>query len=401
MPTPPTLEAFAAEAIEFLERHATRRAVSLPAWGDGPDHLGLLGDDTDPDDAIARAKAWQATKFANGFGWLTGPAELGGRELPLTHDMLFQELEAEFDVPQGALSVGLGMVLPTIARWANPDVRQRYALGLVRGELVGCQLFSEPDAGSDLANISTAAIPDGGEWVINGQKVWTSTARHADVGLLLARSDPHGQRHRNLTAFVLDMHAPGVEVRPIRQMNGGSEFNEVYFTDVRVPDAHRLGPVNGGWRVAISTLMSERSSITSGRSGGIVNLDRLFQLVEHEAPGDAHARRLATQAYITQWLLRQVGRRIAATLVAGGEPGPLFSIGKLLIAQNLREVAACAAAALGPALVADTGEWGTYAWSKVPLSIWAYSVGGGSDEIQRNILAERCLGLPRDPRPER
>jgi alkylation response protein AidB-like acyl-CoA dehydrogenase len=395
----PPIEEFAVEATAFLDAHAARRTAGDVEWGQGPDRIGLMGDGVDPDVAMAAAKEWQATKFASGFGWLTGPRDLGGRELPLAHDMLYQSLEGEYELPQGSLSVGLGMVLPTIARWGTPAVRARYAAGLAGAELVGCQLFSEPGAGSDLAAISTAAVRDGDEWIVDGQKVWTSTARHADVGLLLARTDPAGSRHNNLTAFVLDMHAPGIEVRPIRQINGGAEFNEVFLTGVRIPDEHRLGPVDEGWRVAISTLMSERSSITSGRSGGIVDLDRLFALVRHRAADDAAVRRLAVQAYITQWLLRQVGRRTAEMLLGGGEPGPLFSIGKILIAENLREVAACASAALGPSIVADTGEWGTYSWSTVPLSIWAYSVGGGSDEIQRNILAERCLGLPRDARP--
>ena len=215
-------------------------------WGEGPDRIGIMGDGTNPDAAIAAAKAWQALKFANGFGWLTGPVDLGGRGLPLAHDMLYQSLEAEFDVPVGSLSVGLGMVLPTVARWATPAVRAEVAGGLARVDLVGCQLFSEPNAGSDLANIATAAVRDGDQWIVDGQKVWTSTARHADVGLLLARSDPDGPRHNNLTMLVVDMRAPGVEVRPIRQMNGGAEFNEVFFTDVRIADERRLGPIGEG-----------------------------------------------------------------------------------------------------------------------------------------------------------
>jgi alkylation response protein AidB-like acyl-CoA dehydrogenase len=205
--------------------------------------------------------------FDAGFGWLSGPEEYGGRALSTEHERAFAEIESHYRFPaQTSFGIGLGMIAPTILAHATPEVRDRYLRAVERGDIVACQLFSEPIAGSDLAGIQTRAVRDGDEWIINGQKVWTSGAQYSDIGEIITRTSPDKPKHRGMTMFLIDMHAPGVEVRPLRQITGGASFNEVFLTDVRVPDTHRLGDVDGGWSVALTTLMNERASI--GGSGG-------------------------------------------------------------------------------------------------------------------------------------
>ncbi|HEX9316708.1 MAG TPA: acyl-CoA dehydrogenase family protein, partial [Actinomycetota bacterium] len=232
-----TKDEFRAEASAFLEANAKRRLKVSQAWGEGSDEVGILPERTPEEDlrVLAEAKEWRAKAFDAGFGWITGPEAYGGRGLPREYDRVWQGLENDYDVPGiGPFGIGLGMVAPTIQAHAIEDVRRQYLAPLYRGDVVACQLFSEPVAGSDLAGIQTRAMRDGDEWVLNGQKVWTSGAHYSDIGEIITRTATYpDSRHRGLTMFLVDMKAPGVEVRPLRQMTGGAAFNEVFFTDVR------------------------------------------------------------------------------------------------------------------------------------------------------------------------
>ena len=292
------------------------------------------------------------------------------------------------------------MVAPTIAAHARPDTAQRYLAPLHRGDLIACQLFSEPGAGSDLAALSTRAERDGDDWVVNGQKVWTSAAQHSDIGEIICRTDPDQPKHRGLTGFVVDMRAPGVEIRPLRQMTGGASFNEVFFTDVRVPDSHRLGDVNGGWTVALTTLMNERASIGAGGGlgMGLLSPQRLRVMLDHfDARDDLVIRNEVAQIYTQFQVAKWNGQRAIDKIKAGGLPGPEMSTAKLALTNNLMRYSELMAKVLGPRMTADTGEWGTYAWSKLLLGVPGMRVAGGTDEVMRNIVAERVLGLPKDP----
>ena len=225
LPAPPGLEAFADEARAFLDAHAVRRDGSGSfEWGQGSDYVGFFGDPRGDDASdVAAARAWQRVRQANGFGWITGPKRYGGRDLSSLHDFTYDLVEAEYDTPDTeVLSViGLGMVGPTILTHGSDYLRERYLPAMYRGDVVACQLFSEPAAGSDLAAVTTRAVRDGDAWVVNGQKVWTSGAHYSEIGELLCRTDAEAPKHRGITAFVLDMSLPGVTVRPLRQMTGG------------------------------------------------------------------------------------------------------------------------------------------------------------------------------------
>ncbi|HVM67229.1 MAG TPA: acyl-CoA dehydrogenase family protein [Acidimicrobiales bacterium] len=396
-------EAFAKEALEFLTDHARPKVeASAAAWGEGSDRVNLLAEKTRDEEAadLRAAQEWRRTVFDAGFGWITGPPEYGGRGLPSSYERRYQALEAGFDVPsQGPFTIGLGMVAPTILAHATPDVRDAYLRPLWRGDIVACQLFSEPVAGSDLAGLQTRAERDGDEWVLNGQKVWTSGAQLSDIGEIICRTDPAAPKHKGLTAFLVDMHAPGVEVRPLRQMTGGASFNEVFFTDVRVPDSHRLGDVNNGWAVALTTLMNERASIGAGGSVGTVNTARLIALLRHAGrAGDPLARQRLADVYINAKVSSYTSQRALARVKAGQAPGPELSIAKLALTLNTKRVCDLVSAVLGPKLIADGGEWGTYAWSELVLGFPAMRIAGGTDEIMRNIIGERVLGLPKEPR---
>ena len=398
------LDRFADEVRAFLDAHARRRAEAERfRWGEGSDYVGFFGDPHADEQAdLAAARAWQRTRYENGFGWITGPARFGGRELSSLHDLTYDLIEAEYDVPDTeVLSViGLGMVGPTILTHGSDELRERYLPAMYRGDVLACQLFSEPGAGSDLAAVTTRAVRDGDEWVVNGQKVWTSSAQHAQIGELLCRTDPEAPKHRGITAFVLDMSLPGVTVRPLRQMTGGAEFNEVFLDDVRIPDSHRLGEVDGGWRVAVTTLMNERGTVAADSGGAAVDAispPRLYALMERLGRSDDPVARqelggLAVDVLAARALTARATRR----LQAGAAPGPEGSIAKLCFAANLTRAAHFAADLLGDEITADSGEWGTFAWNQLLLAAPALRILGGTEEIMKNILAERVLGMPKD-----
>jgi len=395
-----TVDEFAAQAKAFLDANAGLKAEAKAfVWGEGPDDAALFEEvDREKEKVeLARAKAWRAKRYDAGFAWITGPEKLGGRGLTRLHERAYNELEARYDVPdQGFFGIGLGMVAPTIQDHATPEVAAEVLPKMYRGDIVGCQLFSEPGAGSDLASLQTRAERDGDEWVITGQKVWTSGAHYSDIGEVICRTDPTMPKHRGLTGFVIDMHAPGVEVRPLRQMTGGANFNEVFFNEARVPDTHRLGDVNDGWRVALTTLMNERASIGGGVGGG--GFTRLREMVRHFGlQDDPMIRQDLADLYIRSRILDYTNKRAMAKLAAGQLPGPEMSGGKLFLTENMRRTCDLVAKVLGPRLVADTGEWGTYTWAGYVLGMPAMAIAGGSDQVLRNIMGERVLGLPKEP----
>ena len=248
------------------------------------------------------------------------------------------------------------------------------------------------------AAVSTRATRDGDTWLLTGQKVWTSGAHFSDVGLLLARTSP-GPRHGNLTAFVIDMHAPGVEVRPLRQMTGGADFNEVFLTDVAVPDAYRLGEVDGGWKVALATLTHERGAIggSAGGGSGLFRTERIVAMLRQlGCHDDAEVRQAYARLHAGVVSAKEMRARAEAAARAG-TVGAEMSLSKLALTANLAALAHLVSVALGPQLLADSGEWGTFAWSEFVLGVPGFRLGGGTDEIQRNIVAERVLGLPKEP----
>jgi alkylation response protein AidB-like acyl-CoA dehydrogenase len=393
---------FRAEARDFLEEYAERRVEEKFEWGKGSDKVSILEEKTAEQEAaeLAAAKGWKATEFDAGFGWISGPEEYGGRALPGGFERAYREVLSGYSIPnQGAFGIGLGMVAPTILAHAIPEVRERYLRALHRGEIVGCQLFSEPIAGSDLAGIQTRAERDGDEWRISGQKVWTSGAHLSDIGEIITRTDPDKPKHKGLTMFVVDMHAPGVEIRPLRQMTGGASFNEVFFDEVRVHDSHRLGDVDEGWTVALTTLMNERAAIGGGGAGvGTVSFTRIVELARHlGVDEDPMVRQRLADVYVRTSVARYTNLRATAKIRAGQLPGPEMSIAKLSLTQNMQLIAESLSAILGPKLVADSGEWGTYAWSEFMLGLPGMRIAGGTDEIMRNIVGERVLGLPKEP----
>ena len=399
-----TIEEFRTEAQQFLDANAGRKADGGPfVWGAGDDNVSIIEEKPPGQDVaeLVAAKQWSATRFDAGFGWIDGPPELGGRGLTAAHKQAYQSLEADYEIPdQSFFTIGLGMVAPTIHAHATPLVRDLYLRRLWRGELVACQLFSEPGAGSDLASLSTRAERDGEEWVVTGQKVWTSNAHLADIGEIICRTDPEQPKHRGLTGFVVDMRAPGVEVRPLRQMTGGAGFNEVFFSEARIPDSHRLGEVNGGWAVALTTLLNERAAIGGGMGlgRGPGPFERLIGLLRHfDADRDPILRNELAALYAGQRIAGWTLRRGTANLQAGGLPGPELSILKLAGTRHLEHLAEFVGHVLGPRLVADTGEWGTYAWSQLVCGVPGGRLGGGTDEVLRNIIGERVLGLPKEP----
>lgn len=399
--TPPTLEEFQAEALAFLEANAKRKETERKfVWGEGSDKVAMFEEkDRKSEQAdVAAACAWRQKKFDAGFGYITGPAQYGGRGLPGAYARAFDSLESKFEIPsQSCFTIGLGMVAPTIEAHGSDAARDRYVRSMYRGEIVGCQLFSEPGAGSDLASLATKAERDGDEWVITGQKVWTSGAHYSDIGEIIARTDFDLPKHKGLTGFIVDMKAPGVEIRPLRQMTGGASFNEVFFTEVRVSDDQRLGDVNNGWNVALTTLMNERAAIGGGGGGGGF-FSRVVEMVKfYELDKDPVVRDELAKIIIHNKVAGYNNQRAMDKIKSGQMPGPEMSMAKLAGTTNMMRLGDFVSMILGPRLIADSGEWGTYAWNQLILGTPGGRIAGGSDEVMRNIVAERVLGLPKDP----
>jgi alkylation response protein AidB-like acyl-CoA dehydrogenase len=303
-----------------------------------------------------------------------------------------------FEVPgDGSLTVSIGMIAPTILRHGSEEQKQEYLPKMYSGELISCQLFSEPGAGSDLASLSCKAVKVDGGWRITGQKVWTSGAHLSDIGEIVCRTADE-PRHKNLTAFLVDMHAEGVAVRPLRQMTGGSSFNEVFLDDVFVPDEARLDDEGNGWKVALTTLANERNAMGHSSFGGagILSTERLAELIRHAgAADDPVVRRAFGELLVQLRAARYTQQVMGARAKAGDAPGPEVALNKIALSANMGKLGEFVTDVLGPRAVADTGEWGTYAWTSVTLGAPGYRLGGGTDEVLKNMIAQRVLGLPR------
>ena len=396
-----SVEDFASKARVFLEANAERKEVKKKfTWGEGTDNVSMFEERSrDAEmEVLRKAKEWQAKRFDNGFGWITGPTEYGGAGLSNAHERAYNQVEREYrTAPLGVFQIGLGMVAPTILAHASDVAKEKYIRAMWRADIVGCQLFSEPGAGSDLASVQAKAKRDGDEWLITGQKVWTSGAQFSDIGEIICRTDPSLPKHKGLTGFIVDMRAPGVEIRPLRQMTGGASFNEVFFNEVRVRDDHRLGEVNNGWNVALTTLMNERASIGSSDGGENNMYTRLLAMIRHyELDKDPIVRDMLADLYINTRVAGFTSQRATDKMRAGQLPGPEMSIGKMALVDNQKRMNDLVAHVLGAKLVVDTGEWGTYAWSQLLLGAPGMRIAGGSDEVMRNIVGERVLGLPKD-----
>ncbi len=403
--TLPTETEFRSEAQAFLAAHCKpREKEAARKWGEGSDKVSVFEEKSKEAEArdVAGAKAWRSEMFKAGFGWITGPAQYGGRGLPGAYQRMYDDEASNFSTPNlGMFQIGLGMVAPTILAHASDTAKAAYLEKMWSGDIVGCQLFSEPGAGSDLASLQMKAEKDGDEWILTGQKVWTTGAQFSDLGEVICRTDPNLPKHKGLTGFIVDMHAPGVEVRPLRQMTGGASFNEVFFNEVRVADDHRLGDVNQGWTVALTTLMNERAAIGGGGGSsraGNMGIDFLASMTD--AMGklqDPVIRQMLVDIHINTEVSRFTGMRAMAKIKAGQLPGPEMSIGKLALAKNMMRVSDYVSIVLGAKIAANSGEWGTYAWSDFVLGAPGMRIAGGSDEVMRNIIGERVLGLQKDP----
>ncbi len=391
--------AFRAEVRQWLAANAELKSGAFETWQSRyPGRDGYEG--------LERAKAFQSKKALAGFAALHWPEEWGGRALPPVYQVIYSQEEARYLVPRGYFEIGLGMCMPTLFAFATDAQKRRFAPAALRGDEVWCQLFSEPGAGSDLAGLRTRAQIQGDQWVINGQKIWTSGAHWSDWAIVVARSDPKAAKHKGLTFFFLSMKSPGIETRRIKQISGASHFNEVYFTDVRIPDSQRLGAVGAGWGVAITTLMNER--LSSGDLRGpdfeeVFGLARGVSLEDGPALANASVRERLADIYVKTQGVRLTRFRTMTALSRGETPGPENSIGKLVNAPKAQDIASFAMDLLdmgGVVMDKDTAPLRA-AFQESLLTSPGGRIAAGTDEILRNIIAERVLGLPQDVRVDR
>lgn len=399
----PEEAAFRAVARDWIQANAPKELeAELKGGGFGNNGLKSV-------DPIVVAKAWQKKKAEAGWACLHWPKEYGGRGASPIERVIWGQEEGVYGALSGLFIIGHGMCGPTVMAWADEETKERLLPPLASGEHIWCQLFSEPAGGSDLAGLRTAAVPatDGsGDWIINGQKIWTSGAQHSDYGIVITRTDPNVPKHKGLTMFWLDMKTPGIDVRPIKQANGQSGFNEVYFTDVRLKDSQRLGAVGQGWSVSLTTLMNERLSIGSGMPTGFPELfDFCMNLQTEDGPAidDRSVRsRLAGYAVKASGL-KYTGMRAISALSKGETPGPENSIGKLVAGATMQELAMYALDLQGQGGVVSDPEIAAAGarFQAMLLRSPATRVEGGTDEILRNIIAERVLGLPGDIRVDK
>jgi alkylation response protein AidB-like acyl-CoA dehydrogenase len=367
----------------------------------------------DHDPTQTGAKDFLGAQYDAGLAWVHFPEGFGGLGLsPRLQRVVAERLaKAHAPLPYGRNPIGYGMGAPTVVTHGSDAQRSRYLRPLFTGEEIWCQLFSEPGAGSDVASLATTAVRDGDEWVVNGQKVWTTLAHLARWGMLIARTDPDAPKHKGMTYFVIDMHDPGVDVRPLRQMTGEAEFNEVFMTDVRIPDAERLGDVGEGWRVSLTTLMNERVSIGGAippREGGIIRMALETWRSRASERADAVQRDRMMQLWIEAEVLRLTNIR-ASQLRSKGIPGPEGSVGKILSAEHNKAVTAFVVDLMGAEgmlytsyeMVRPTATMHWDCMQKAFLRMRANSIEGGTTEVMKNILGERVLGLPGDVRTDK
>ena len=366
------------------------------------------------DDQMKLGKAWQAKKAAAGYAQITWPKEWGGQGGTPIQSVIFGQEEQKAGVSFGFFTIGLGMCVPTVMTFADDETKHRFVGPALRGEEIWSQLFSEPAGGSDVAAARTRAVKaedSSGDWIINGQKVWTSGAHYSDFGIVLVRTNPDKPKHKGLTMFWLDLKDPGVDIRPIHQMSGGSEFNEVYFTDVRVKDSQRLGAVDDGWKVALVTLMNERLAV-GGSSGP--NYNEILALARETPAQDANggeSSALQDSAFrqkLADWYVQAEGLKLTrfrtmTALSRGDTPGPESSIGKIIAANQMQDLCNQAielqdqfGILTDPAVAPmEAAFQQSYMWAP------GLRIAGGTDEILKNIIAERVLGLPGDIRVDK
>jgi alkylation response protein AidB-like acyl-CoA dehydrogenase len=390
----PQEAAFRAEARAFLSANATLKADAEPSEESEADY-------------ILRAKAWQKLKSDNGWACLSYPQEYGGRGAESMEIIIWGQEEGKYDVPVGPYAIGLGMCGPTMIAYASDEHKAARLPRMSAGEDIWCQLFSEPGAGSDLANLRTRCEKDGDDWIINGQKIWTSGAHYCDWGILVTRSDPTVPKHKGLTFFFLDMKSPGVEVRPIKQISGDSNFNEVYFTDVRIPDSQRLGAVGDGWTVSLTTLMNERLAVGDAGGSDVPQLMELLGKVDVDgAPAleNAAVREKVANWYCQMAGLRNTKYRVMSALSSGNTPGPESSITKIISANKMLDIGSFGIDLMdmgGILIDRDGDELESRLFQGSFMGGPGYRIAGGTDEVLRNIIAERVLGLPQDVRVDK
>jgi len=373
------------EAIEDGDEEKLRRARELVDFNDWCARLGDAG--------------WATPTWPAEYGFLG----LNGAQAKVVNDEL-----GRWKVPRSFNIIGIGMGGPTIMHWGTDEQKQRLLKPMAKHEEIWCQLFSEPGSGSDVASLATRAIRDGDEWVVNGQKVWTTLAHMAKWGLLVARTDPDQPKHKGLSYFIVDMKAPGVEVRPLKQITGDAEFNEVFFTDVRIPDSMRLGPEGEGWMVATTTLMNERAALSGAGSASDQNVgggpvDAIVAAAQDNgSAADPEVRQRLAQAVIEGRVIKMTNMRATAARKAGHQPGPEGSITKLFQAEYNQRLQDLAMDILGSQAMAwSPQDEGTAVTVRGFLRSRANTIEGGTSEIMRNILGERVLGLPKEPSVDR
>lgn len=388
----PAEAAFRAEAAAWLAEHA-------------PKHVLPEGARLEDAEEMRRGRAWQRELYDGGYAGITLPKSLGGRGGTIIEQVVFAEEEAKYVLPKGAyVSIGLGMALPVIARHGTPEQIAQFAGATLKGEITWCQLFSEPSAGSDLANVRTKAVRDGDEWVVNGQKVWSSWAHLTDWAILVTRTDPAVPKHKGLTFFVVKMDSPGIEVRPIRQISGASDFNETFLTDVRIPDANRIGKEGEGWACCMTVLMGERLGSGTSRGGveEIIALARDTPRDDGTALDDAALRAQLAQALAEQQAEKYFQARLRTMVSRGENPGALAGMVKLAYASRNQKTLGLAFELRGLDAIAPAPDDAAmldvhyeYIWSSV------MRIAGGADEVLRNQIAERILGMPGDIRADK
>ena len=384
---------FRSEIRTWLDANARRRTDNLLRGMEG-------------EEAFLEAREWYKKKADAGFACLTWPKEYGGAGLTSLHEVIWAQEVENYETRDAHFVIGVGNCGPAIMHFAEEEARRQLLPRMASAEEVWCQLFSEPCAGSDVAGLRTRAQRDGDNWLINGQKIWTSGAQHSDFGVVLTRTDPTVSKYRGLTMFMIDMRQSGVEVRPIKQMDGGQHFNEVFFNDAVVPDNYRLGEVGGGWTGALTVLMSERLAISGIQPTGFPQfLDLVKSLELNGEPIANHPivrERLAT--WYSQYAgLQAVNKRMITAVAKGGIAGAEASMGKLVGAVMNQEIANFACQLFGQAgIIQDESLSPEQAhFQKTVLFSPGVRLAGGTDEVMRNILAEQVLGLPQEPRADK